>query len=46
MMMKRKTYKTPTTQVVILQQHYRLLSGSPKGSLDDGEGDPEEEDWD
>ena len=42
--MKRKTYMKPTTQVVILQQHYRLLSGSPKGSLN-GDEEPDEEDW-
>ena len=45
--MRRKIYMTPTTQVVILQQHYWLLSGSPTGNLGDPqapEGD-EEEDW-
>ena len=46
--MKRKTYMQPTAQVVILQHHYRLLSGSPTGNLGDPqapEGD-KEEDWD
>ena len=42
--MRRKNYMTPTTQVVILQQHYRLLSGSPKGSLN-GEEEEEEQEW-
>ena len=46
--MKRKTYLTPTTQVVILKQQIPLLSGSPTGNLGDPqapEGD-KEEDWD
>ena len=36
--MKRKTYITPTTQVIMLQQWSPLLSGSSQGDL----GDPQE----
>ena len=42
--MKRKTYMKPTTQVVILQQQSRLLSDSPKATLN-GSENPEEIEW-
>ena len=43
--MKRKAYKKPKTQVVLLQYCSPLLSGSGRGYLPDSQ-DPKNEDWD